>query len=67
MVRCAAAAQPKRPARTGWTERSLTVFLQVWRVGLHRFKGVADWLQKQRIEAERRNAGQRQAVKDIWG
>lgn len=32
-----------------------------------RFEDVADWLQKQRIEAERRNAGQRQAVKDIWG
>jgi hypothetical protein len=33
----------------------------------YRFEDVADWLQKQRIEAERGNAGQRQAVRDILG
>jgi hypothetical protein len=33
----------------------------------YRFEDVAAWLQNQRIEAEPRNAGQRQAVRDILG
>ncbi len=33
----------------------------------YRFEDVADWLQKQRVEAEARNVGQRRAVKDILG
>ena len=31
----------------------------------YRFEDVADWLQQQRIEAERGNAGQRRAIQDI--
>lgn len=33
----------------------------------YRFEDVAEWLKKQRVEAERGNAGQRQAFKDILG
>jgi hypothetical protein len=33
----------------------------------YRFEDVSEWLQKQRIEAERGNAGQRRAIKDILG
>lgn len=33
----------------------------------YRFEDVAEWLQKQRVEAEARNVGQRRAVKDILG
>jgi hypothetical protein len=33
----------------------------------YRFEDVAEWLQQQRIEAERGNAGKRQAVKDMLG
>ena len=33
----------------------------------YRFEDVAAWLQSQRVEAEPRNAGQRQAVRDILG
>lgn len=33
----------------------------------YRFEDVAEWLKKQRVEAERGNAGQRHAFKDILG
>ena len=33
----------------------------------YRFEDVAEWLQKQRVEAERGKAGQRQAFRDILG
>ena len=33
----------------------------------YRFEDVAEWLKKQRVEAERGNAGQRQAFRDILG
>jgi hypothetical protein len=33
----------------------------------YRFEDVAEWLKKQRVEAERGNAGQRQAFKDLLG
>jgi hypothetical protein len=33
----------------------------------YRFDDVAEWLQKQRVEAERGGTGQRRAVRDILG
>lgn len=33
----------------------------------YRFEDVAEWLQKQRVEAERGNVGQRRAIRDILG
>lgn len=33
----------------------------------YRFEDVAEWLKKQRVAAEVRNAGQRQAFRDILG
>jgi hypothetical protein len=33
----------------------------------YRFEDVAEWLQQQRIEADRGNSGKRQAVKDMLG
>ena len=33
----------------------------------YRFDDVAEWLQKQRVEAERGGTGQRRAIKDILG
>jgi hypothetical protein len=52
----------RRPARTGWNERSFTLFLQVWCVSFFHFEDVANWLRKQLIQAERGNADQWKAM-----
>ena len=47
--------------------RQTPPFFRSGATAFYRFDDVAEWLQQQRIEAERGNAGQRQAVKDMLG
>jgi hypothetical protein len=47
--------------------RQTPPFFKSGATAFYRFDDVAEWLQQQRIEAERGNAGQRQAVKDMLG
>ena len=44
--------------------RQTPPFFKSGAAAFYRFEDVAAWLQQQRIEADRGNAGQRQAVKD---
>lgn len=47
--------------------RQTPPFFKSGAAAFYRFEDVAEWLQQQRIEADRGNAGQRQAVKDMLG
>lgn len=47
--------------------RTAPPFFKSGAAAFYRFEDVADWLQKQRVEAEVRNAGQRRAFRDILG
>lgn len=47
--------------------RTAPPFFKSGAAAFYRFEDVAEWLQKQRIEAERGNVGQRRAVRDILG
>ena len=40
-------------------------FFRSGSTAFYRFEDVAEWLKKQRVEAERGNSGRRQAVKDM--
>jgi hypothetical protein len=47
--------------------RQTPPFYKSGAAAFYRFEDVAEWLQQQRVDAERGNAGQRQAVKDMLG
>jgi hypothetical protein len=47
--------------------RQTPPFFKSGATAFYRFDDVAEWLQQQRVDAERGNLGQRQAVKDMLG
>lgn len=47
------------------SRRQTPPFFRAGGAVFYRFDDVAEWLQQQRIEAERGNAGKRQAVRDM--
>jgi hypothetical protein len=47
--------------------RQTPPFFKSGAAAFYRFEDVSDWLTKQRVEAERGNSGQRQAIRDILG
>lgn len=47
--------------------RQTPPFFKSGATAFYRFDDVAEWLQQQRVDAERGNPGQRQAVKDMLG
>lgn len=47
--------------------RQTPPFFKSGAAAFYRWDDVAAWLQQQRVEAERGNSGQRQAIRDILG